>query len=73
MAIIQLEPTIPVYIPHKNIKGYALGWIDYSQEHNLIWVCALENSEIWLLENHQVRVQYNETLNRKGVIYEKES
>lgn len=63
--MIQLNPSIPVYIPHRAMKGYALGWIDYSQEHNLMWVVAMDNNEIWIFENHQVRMQDNETLGRK--------
>ena len=39
--------------------------IDYGQEHNLIWVTALdENGEIWCAPNPKVRVQANWTLGR---------
>lgn len=62
--MIQLNPSIPVYIPDMKMAGYAIGWIDYSQEHNLMWIVALNNSEIWILENHKVRMQNNITLNR---------
>lgn len=62
--MLQLNPPIPVYIPEVERKGYALGWIDYSQEHDLIWIVALDNSEVWLYENPRVRVQWNQTLGR---------
>lgn len=64
--MIQLNPSIPVFIPHRDMKGYAIGWIDYSQEHNLMWIVAMDNNEIWIFENHQVRMQNNETLGRKA-------
>lgn len=47
------------------MKGYAIGWLDYSQEHNLMWVVALDNAEVWVFENQEVRVQSNITLGRK--------
>lgn len=62
--MLQLNPSIPVFIPKINMKGYAIGWIDYSQEHNLIWIVALDNGEIWLYENHEVRIQKNISLGR---------
>lgn len=62
--MIQLNPQIPVYIPKRDMKGYAIGWIDYSQDHNLIWVVALQNTEIWLFENHEVRIDKNITIGR---------
>lgn len=47
-------------------KGYAFGVIDYGQEHNLVWVTALdENGEIWCAPNPIVRMTNNWTMGRK--------
>ena len=60
----QLNPPIPVEIIGKG-KGYALGVIDYGQEHHLLWVTALDDSgEIWAAPNPSVRVQNNWSLGR---------
>lgn len=60
----QLNPPIPVYILEKG-SGYAIGVIDYSQEHNLVWVTALdEGGEIWCAPNPTVRMTKNWTLGR---------
>lgn len=61
--IIQLNPTIPMSCPKGS--GHAIAVIDYSQEHNLIWVIALdETGEIWSISNPQVRMQKNITMGR---------
>ncbi|EIZ77244.1 hypothetical protein WSK_4237 [Novosphingobium sp. Rr 2-17] len=60
----QLNPTIPLHVMGKG-DGYALGMIDYGQEHNLIWVTALDGSgEIWCAPNHTVRLGRNWTMGR---------
>ncbi len=60
----QLNPTIPVVVDGKG-AGYAFGVIDYSQEHDLIWVVALDaGGEIWVVKNPMVRVQPNWTMGR---------
>jgi hypothetical protein len=47
----QLNPAMPVTVEGKG-AGYALAVIDYGQEHNLIWVVALDDSgEIWCSPN----------------------
>ena len=38
--------------------------IDYSQEHDLLYVCAMNNGEIWTLNNKTIRIQNNISLNR---------
>ena len=63
--MLQLNPPIPVYVVSKEAKGFALGWIDYSQEHNLIWVVALDNGEVWSVQNPDIRLQNNITMGRK--------
>jgi hypothetical protein len=62
--MIQLNPTIPVYVVG---KGTGLAWflIDYSEEHHLMWVVAMdETSEIWTVPNTDIRAQKNTTMNR---------
>ena len=46
------------------MKGFAFMVIDYSQEHNLLFVCAMDNGEIWTLSNQDVRIQKNVSLGR---------
>jgi hypothetical protein len=61
--MLQLDPTIPMMTPKGS--GYALFVVDYSQEHHLMWVVALDDGgEIWMFENPEVRVQSNFTLGR---------
>ena len=43
----QLNPNLPLNVIGKG-DGYAIGVIDYGQEHNLIWVTVLNaNGEVW--------------------------
>ena len=61
--ITQLNPTIPMTCSKGS--GHAIAVIDYSQEHNLIWVIAIdETGEIWSFPNTQVRMQKNITMGR---------
>jgi hypothetical protein len=61
--IIQLNPTIPMTCPAG--AGHAIALLDYSQEHHLIWVIAIdETGEIWSYPNPKVRMQHNITMNR---------
>ena len=60
----QLNPPLPVNVEGRG-KGYAFGLIDYGQEHNLIWVTAMdETGEIWCAPNPKVRVQNNWSMGR---------
>jgi hypothetical protein len=62
--IQRLDPTIPVVCPRG--KGRAFMLIDYSEDHHLMWVIALDDTgEIWTYANPKVRVQSNETLDTK--------
>ncbi len=64
MSFQQLEPPIPVHILDKG-DGFAIAVIDYGQEHNLIWVTAInETGEIWCAPNPRVRMQANWTMGR---------
>lgn len=62
--MLQLNPTMPIVRVSDGMKGYAFIVIDYSQEHNLLYVCAMDNGEIWTLNNKAIRVQNNISLGR---------
>lgn len=66
--ILQLSPTIPMVRDADGMKGYAFLVIDYSQEHDLLFTCAMDDGQIWTLSNRDIRIVNNFTLNR---IYEK--
>lgn len=60
----QLNPALPVHVIGKG-DGYAFAVIDYGQEHNLIWVTAIDATrEIWCAPNPKVRVQQNWSMGR---------
>lgn len=60
----QLNPPIPLDVIDRG-SGHAIGLIDYGQEHNLIWVTAIDASgEIWCAPNPKVRLQKNWTMGR---------
>lgn len=63
--ILQLNPMLPVYSNKHNMDGYAFIVIDYSQEHDLYFVVALRNGEIWTLNNKDIRFQNNISLDRE--------
>lgn len=61
--MIQLNPPIPLTTPKG--KGYAHFLIDYSQEHDLLWVVFLDDSgECWTMPNKDIRLQKNVSLGR---------
>jgi hypothetical protein len=62
--MLQLNPTIPIIRVSDGMKGYAFLVIDYSQEHDLLYVCAMNNGEIWTLNNKTSRIQNNISLGR---------
>jgi len=64
--ILQLNPTIPIIRMSDKMSGYAFIIIDYSQEHYLLFVCAMDNGEIWTLNNKEIRIQNNISLERKN-------
>jgi hypothetical protein len=63
--MLQLNPLIPIVRISDGMKGYAFVLIDYSQEHDLFFVCAMNDGEIWTLNNRDIRMQNNITLDRK--------
>ena len=62
--MLQLNPMIPIVRVSDNMEGYAFLIIDYSQEHNLLFTCAMNNGEIWTLPNQEIRLDKNLSLNR---------
>ena len=67
--MLQLNPMIPIVRISDSMKGYAFLCIDYSQEHYLLFGCAMDNGEIWVLNNKDIRFQNNPSLNRNDVQY----
>jgi len=63
--MLQLNPTIPITRNIDNMKGYAFLVIDYSQEHDLLFTCAMDNGEIWTYSNKEIKIQENISLNRR--------
>ena len=60
--ILQLNPMIPIYRASDKMEGYAFLVIDYSQEHNILFTCAMDNGEVWTLSNKEIRFQKNISL-----------
>jgi hypothetical protein len=56
---------LPIFRVSDNMQGYAFLVIDYSQEHNILFTCAMQNGEIWTLSNIEIRFQKNISLDRK--------
>lgn len=65
IMILQLNPMIPIFRLSDGMEGYAFLVIDYTQEHDLLFTCALDNGEIWTLSNKDIRFQKNISLGRK--------
>ena len=63
--ILQLNPMLPIVRVSDNMTGFAFLVIDYSQEHDLLFTCAMKNGEIWTLSNKEIRMQDNISLDRK--------
>ena len=55
---------IPIIRKSDGMKGYAFLVIDYSQEHYLLFTCAMDNGDIWTLDNREISLQNNPSLNR---------
>lgn len=61
--ILQLNPQIPLETPKG--KAQAIALLDYSEEHDLMWVCVLDaGGEIWVYRNADVRGCTNITMGR---------
>lgn len=62
--MLQLNPMIPIFRVSDDMQGYAFLVIDYSQEHNILFSCAMDNGEIWTLSNAEIKFQKNISLKR---------
>lgn len=61
--LLQLNPSIPVITPKGS--GEAIVIIDYSIEHDLMFVVALDNGgEVWTFKNSDIRLHKNATIGR---------
>lgn len=68
--MLQLNPMIPIVRVSDKMEGYAFLVIDYSQEHHILFTCAMDNGEIWTLNNKEIRFQKNISMDRKSINYE---
>jgi hypothetical protein len=62
--MLQLNPMLPIKRISDKMEGYAFLIIDYSQEHDLLFTCAMDNGEIWTLNNREITVCKNISLER---------
>ena len=62
--MLQLNPMLPIVRLSDNMEGYAFLVIDYSQEHHLLFTCAMADGEIWTLNNKEIRFSKNISLDR---------
>jgi hypothetical protein len=58
---------IPILRVSDGMEGYAFLVIDYSQEHNLLFTCVMDNGEIWTLTNKEIRFCKNISLERYNI------
>lgn len=67
MISLQLNPMIPVDTPKG--PGFAFVLIDYSQEHHLLFVCAIDSTrEIWTFPTKDLKFQKNVSMGRESDI-----
>jgi hypothetical protein len=63
MALVQLDPPLPLVTPRGNGLAYAV--IDYGIDFDLIWVIAMdETGQVWCVRNPEVRMGQNITQGR---------
>jgi hypothetical protein len=62
--MLQLNPMIPIIRKSDGMKGFAFLVIDYSQEHYILFVCAMDNGDIWSYDNREISMQNNASLGR---------
>lgn len=62
--MLQLNPMLPIVRNSDGMKGFAFLVIDYSQEHDLVFTCAMDDGQIWTLSNKVITFANNISLNR---------
>ncbi len=62
--MLQLNPTIPVYIPEKDMNGFAYVLLDEGQEHDSLFLVGDDMGELWWYKQSKIRLQNNITLER---------
>jgi hypothetical protein len=62
--MLQLTPMLPIVRNSDGMKGFAFLVIDYSQEHDLVFTCAMDDGQIWTLSNKVITFDNNISLNR---------
>lgn len=62
--MLQLNPMLPMVRLSDGMKGFAFLVIDYSQEHDLLFTCAMADGEVWTLPNKAIRIDKNISLGR---------
>jgi len=64
--IVQLDPPLP--LDTSKGRGWAHALIDYSQEHDLLWVVFLnQGGECWTIPNSDIRIDINLSLKRYDI------
>ena len=64
MKILQLNPSIPVFVVNKG-QGEAIGWLDYGKEDHLLWIVAMcDSGEVWTVPNPEIRLLNNYSIGR---------
>lgn len=58
---------IPIIRKSDDMKGFAFLVIDYTQEHDLIFTCAMNDGEIWSIKNDELRFDKNISLGRNKI------
>lgn len=71
--MLQLNPMIPVYVPRFEMEGYAFLVINHTQEHYIIFAVAMDNGEIWELNNKEIRFCKNPTMDRYTINKQKDT
>lgn len=70
MSFTQLNPMISVMYKQADVwhKGQTLAWLDYSQEHDVLWMVANDvTGEVWLVNNKYIRLQVNMSMGRNTI------
>lgn len=56
------EPIYVTVTSKGNAFGRALGWMCHGPDTSLLWIVALENKEVWVTKNEEIRIADNWSL-----------